>query len=135
MPALFESLPKEFVSEAAFYDYKTPVTETLDKVRKRSAVVVLREREYYGMVDDRALFRHRGPRPIGISKSLPVGKFARKLPVLDSSTSLGRLISYFHDFSAKALPYQEGSRITGIVKREVVVSMILSLPDALVDAA
>ncbi|MDE1854773.1 MAG: CBS domain-containing protein [Candidatus Micrarchaeota archaeon] len=127
MPALFESLPKEFISEAAFYDYKTPVTETLDKVRKHGAVVVLRDREYYGIVDDRSLFRTRAPTPINFSKDLPIGKFARKLPLLDSGTSLGRLISYFHDFSAKALPYQEGSRITGVVRREVVVSTIVSL--------
>ncbi|MDE1873689.1 MAG: CBS domain-containing protein [Candidatus Micrarchaeota archaeon] len=127
MPALFEALPKEFVSDAQFYEYKTPVTETMDKVRKLGVVVVLRDREYFGLVDDRSLFREQAIGPLKFSKSLPVGKFARKLPVLDSSTSLGMLINYFHDFSAKALPYQEGSRITGVVRRDVVVSTILSL--------
>jgi CBS domain-containing protein len=120
-------MPKEFVSSTSFYDYKTPVTETLDKVRKQGAVVVLRDREYYGVVDDRSLFRNRTLKPLSFSKSFSVGKLARKLPVLDSETSLGMLIGYFHDFSAKALPYQEGNRITGVVKRSVVVSTILSL--------
>jgi CBS domain-containing protein/ribosome-associated translation inhibitor RaiA len=127
MPALFEPLPREFVSETAFYDYKTPATEVLPKIGKHGAVVVLHKREYYGIVDDRSLFRQRGPGSIGLSKGIEIGKFARKLPVLDSGTSIGRLISCFHDFSAKALPYQEGNRITGIVKREVAVSTILSL--------
>ncbi len=120
-------MPKEFVSSTSFYDYKTPITETLERVRKQGAVVVLRDKEYYGMVDDRSLFRTRNLKPLSFSKSFPVGKFARKLPVLDSDTSLGMLISYFHDFSAKALPYQEGSKIAGIVKRDVVVSTIISL--------
>ncbi len=127
MQALFESLPKEFVSNAQFYDYKTPVTETLDKVKKHGAVIVMRNKEYYGIVDDRSLFRTRTLKPLSFSKKFPVGKFATKLPILDSETSLGRLIGYFHDFSAKALPYQEGKRITGMVKRDVVVSVILSM--------
>ncbi len=127
MQALFESLPKEFVTKTVFYDYKTPVTEVLDKVSKQGAVVVLRNREYYGMVDDRSLFRKGALKSLNFSKRFPVGKFAAKLPILDSETSLGRLIGYFHDFSAKALPYQDGKRITGMVKRDVVVSMIISM--------
>lgn len=127
MPALFEALPKEFVSGTSFYDYKTPVTEALEKVKKFGAVVVLKGKEYYGIVDDRSLFRTRTLKPLSFSKRFPVGKFARKLPILDSATSLGVLIKSFHDFGTKALPYQDGKRITGIVRRDVVVSTILSL--------
>jgi CBS domain-containing protein len=79
------------------------------------------------MVDDRSIFRSRAIKPLSFPKSFPVGKFAVKMPVLDSNTSLGRLISYFHDFSAKALPYREGTRITGIVRRNFVLSTIVSL--------
>jgi CBS domain-containing protein len=127
MANLFESLPSEFVSKSVFFDYKTPVTQTLEKVKKLGAVVILKNGEYYGVVDERSIFRTRTLKPLNFSKSFSIGKFARKLPVLDSGTSLNRLISYFHEFSAKALPYQEGKRITGIVKREVALSTILSL--------
>jgi CBS domain-containing protein len=127
MANLFESLPSEFVSKTEFFDYKTPVTQTLDKVKKLGAVVILKNGEYYGVVDDRSIFRTRTLKPLNFSKSFSIGKFARKLPVLDSSTSLNRLIGYFHEFSAKAFPYQEGKRITGVVKREVALSTILSL--------
>lgn len=127
MPALFETLPKEFVSDTVFYDYKVPVTEALASVRKLGAVVVLHDKEYYGIVDDRSVFRTRGLKPLNFQKNSAVGKFSRKLPVLDSNTSLGRLIGYFHDFSAKALPYSDGKKVVGVVKREVVISTIISL--------
>lgn len=127
MLALFEIMPKEFVSKTEFCDYKTPITETLEKVKKHGAIVVLRDNEYYGMVDERSIYRNRTLKPFSFSKSFPIGKFAVKMPTLDSSTSLGRLISYFHDFSAKALPYREGGKITGMVKRNVVLSTIISL--------
>ncbi len=127
MPDLSESLPREFVSGTVLYDFKTPVTEALDKIRKFGAVVITRDREYYGIVDTRSIFRTRGLKSLSFSKKFSVGKFSRKLPVLDSNTSIGRLVNYFHEFSAKALPYREGNRITGVVKREVALSTILSL--------
>jgi CBS domain-containing protein len=127
MADLFESLPSEFVSKTVFFDYKTPVTQTLERVKKLGAVVILKNGEYYGVVDERSIFRTRTLKPLNFSKNFSIGKFARKLPLLDSETSLNRLISYFHEFSAKALPYQEGKRIKGVVKREVALSTILSL--------
>ncbi len=120
-------MPKEFVSETVFYDYKTPVTEALDKVKRLGAVVITRSREYYGMVDYRSIFANRALKSLDLKQKAAIGKFARKLPVLDPETSLGRLISYFHESGAKALPYQEGDKITGVVTRSVVLSTILSL--------
>lgn len=127
MPALLEYMPKEFVSDTQFYEYKTPVTQTLEKLKKYGAVVIFRNREYYGVVDDRSVFRNRPLTSFNFSKKFSVGKLARKVPVLDSNTSLGKMINYFHECSAKALPYKEGNKITGVVKREVVVSTIISL--------
>jgi predicted transcriptional regulator len=120
-------MPKEFVSGTQFYDYKTPVTQALEKLKKYGAVVVFRNREYYGVVDDRSIFRNRSLTSFDFSKKFSVGKLARKVPTLDSGTSLGRMINYFHECSAKALPYKEGNKITGVVRREVVVSTVISL--------
>lgn len=126
MPTLFESLPSEFVSKTVLYEYKTPVVEALNDVKKLGAVVVVQNGEYCGIVDDRSIFRTRGFTLPNFSKNFSIGKLAKKLPLLDSGTSLNRLINYFHDFSAKALPYQDGNKIIGMVKRSVVLSTILS---------
>ena len=127
MQALFEALPKEFVSGTSFVDYKTPVTEVLENIRRLGAVVVLKNRQYYGIVDDRSVSRSRSLQPLKFSKSFPIGKLARKLPPLGPETSLSKLIADFHESSAKVLPYMQGGKITGIVRRSVVLSTILSL--------
>lgn len=127
MQALFESLPKEFVSETAFVDYKTPVTEAMQKIRRLGAVVVLKDRAYYGVVDDRSVSRSSNLKPLKFSKSFSIGKLARKLPALGPETSLSKLITDFHRSSAKVLPYIQGKKITGVVKRSVVLSTILSM--------
>ena len=126
MPTLFESMPAEFVTKTVIYDYKTPLSQTLESVKKLGAVVVVKDGEYYGVVDDRSIFRSRGLKPMDFSKKVSIGKFAKKVPVIDSATSLTRLIGYFHEFSAKALPYQEGKKFTGMVKREMALGTILS---------
>jgi CBS domain-containing protein len=127
MQTLFESMPTEFVTKTVVYDYKTPLTKTLDNIKKLGAVVVMKDGEYYGIVDDRSIFRTRGLNPMDFTKKLSIGKFAKKVPIVDSATSLSRLITYFHEFSAKALPYQDGKRLTGMVKREIALSTILSI--------
>jgi CBS domain-containing protein len=126
MATLFEPVPIEFVCKTETYDYKTPISQTLSKVKKNCAVVVTRDGEYYGIVDDRSVFRKRSLKPVNFAKSFAIGKFAKKLPIIDSGTSLSTLIEYFHEYSAKALPYQEGKKITGIVTRDMVMKTILS---------
>jgi CBS domain-containing protein len=125
MVTLFEPVPIEFVCKTETYDYKTPISQALAKVKKNCAVVITRDGEYYGMVDDRSILRKRST-SYSLTKSFAIGKFSRKLPIVDSGTSLSGLINYFHEFSAKALPYQDGKRITGIVTRDMVMKTILS---------
>jgi predicted transcriptional regulator len=127
MSTLYEPLPKEFVSKTASFDYKTPMTQALDGISRFGAVIVVKDREYFGIADGRAVSRKGSERSLKFTKTLPIGRFARKLPVLGPDVSVGRAISYFHEFSAKAFPYQEGRDITGIVKRDVVLRSIISL--------
>lgn len=125
MPTLLEPLPDEFVSKTAFFDYKTPITKALAEINRLGAVIVMQGNDYCGVVDARTLFRE-GPHSLKYSKSLPLGKFMRKLPVLVAGASMSKAIDYFHEFSAKALPYMDGDKISGIVRREVLLSAIVS---------
>ena len=127
MSTLYEPLPKEFVSKTASFDYKTPMTQALDGISQFGAVIVVKDKEYFGIADGRAVSRKGSDRSLKFAKTLPVGRFARKLPVLGPDVSVGRTISYFHEFSAKAFPYRDAGGITGIVKRDVVLRSIISL--------
>lgn len=119
----FEQVPEEFVSKTIVCDYKTPITQISDKVGRFGAVIVQKNNEYYGMIDSRSMSSN-GSR---FKKSAYLDKFSDKAPVLDSSTSIGNAIAHFYYSAKKALPYTNGKRITGVVKRERILSAILSM--------
>ena len=123
MKIAFEPVPGEFVSKTYFFDYKKPLTEALAKIRKHGAVVITKNGEYYGIVDNRSVVR----KSTKISKSTSIRGFALRVPLLDSDTSIESAIHKFYTSSATALPYYEKSRITGIVGRRSMLKAILSL--------
>lgn len=127
MSTLYEPLPKEFVSQTAFFDYKTPLTQVIDEMNRYGAVIVTKDKEYYGIADNRTMSRTGSERPTKFSKALSIGKFARKLPLLNKEMSIGSVIGYFHEFSSKALPFGEGGKVKGVVKRDIVLRSIISL--------
>src|SRR5271157_2044390 len=120
----FESIPKEFVSNVQVYDYKTPLSEVLSRINVDGAIVVTKQNEYFGIVDDRTIAK-KGE--ISIPLKFPIGKVARKVPLLDQSTSIEKTILQFFNSATKILPYTEGNQIKGMVKREMILRAILSL--------
>jgi CBS domain-containing protein len=127
MSTLYEPLPKEFVSQTAFFDYKTPLTQVIGEMNRLGAVIVTKDKAYFGIADNRTMSRTGSERPTKFSKALSIGKFARKLPLLTKDTSIGNVIGYFHEFSAKALPFGEGDKVKGVVRRDIVLRSIVSL--------
>ncbi len=119
-----EPVPDEFLSETMLYDYKTPVKQTFEKIKKYGTVIVLKDDDYFGVVDNRTI-AHKGA--LKVNEKYPLGKFAHKVPVLDKSTSIDKTISNFYEFATKALPFRRGSRVDRIVKRDAVLKAILSL--------
>jgi CBS-domain-containing membrane protein len=119
----FEGIPSEFVTKTPIYEYKAPITEALDKINTLTAVIITKNKNYYGIVDDRTLTR-KGT--LKLAKTYSIGKFAKKVPVLDQSTSIEKAISYFYTEGVKALPYVEANVIKGIVKRSEMLKAILS---------
>ncbi|MGC8699981.1 MAG: CBS domain-containing protein [Candidatus Micrarchaeia archaeon] len=120
----FEPVPSEFVSETIMYDYKTPITEAMSKVKAYTAVIVNKNGSYYGIVDDRTIVRKGATK---LNKKQAIGKFAKKVPLLDSATSIEKAILYFYFEGVKALPYTEENKIIGVVKRSEMLKAILSL--------
>ncbi|MDE1762480.1 MAG: CBS domain-containing protein [Candidatus Micrarchaeota archaeon] len=124
MPKAFETLPEEFVSQTKMCDYKTPLSTMMGKIKSHGSVIVMKGKEYYGLVDDRTI-ASKGA--IKINEKFPAGKFAKKVPMLDEATSIEKAIHYFYNSGTKALPFTEGNKIKGVIKREMMLRAILSL--------
>ena len=124
MKRAFEIVPDSFVTKVRFYDYKAPVTEALNSISNMGAAIVVKGKKYFGIVDDRTVSRVGANR---LTKKFQIGKFARKLPLVTNDTSIEESIGLFYSTAAKALPYTEGSRMRGVIKREKILSAMLSL--------
>ncbi len=124
MKVAFELIPKEFISDTAFYDYKDQMSDALTKVNKFGAVVVFKDGQYYGVVDDRSIAKQG---TIRMPENYPVGKFARSVPILDRSSDIGKAIEVFYNSATKAVPLAENNKIKGILKRTDILKSILSL--------
>ncbi len=121
---LDERLPDEFISKTAILDYRSPASEALSKIHAFGAVIVEKDKEYFGIVDSRSLTHNN---QLKISSTTPIGKFADHVPVLNNSTSIESAVLHFYNTSKKALPYTAGDKkVTGIIRREKILSSILS---------
>lgn len=124
MQNAFETLPKEFISEAIFYDHKDSITSALERINMNGAVVVMKGKAYYGIVDDRSIARKGATT---INNKFSISKFARRVPLIDNMTTIEKTIGYFYDSGSKALPYMENNKIVGVVRRDTMLKVILSL--------
>ncbi|MEM0087015.1 MAG: CBS domain-containing protein [Candidatus Micrarchaeaceae archaeon] len=124
MENAFEILPREFISAAKFCDYKTPVMRIVDDVKKFGAVIVTKQGSYFGVVDTRTMARTQRSK---LTKNFPVGKLAVRAPLIDEGTSIENAILHFHNTSIKVLPYVEKNKIRGVIRREKILSAMLSL--------
>lgn len=124
MKLAFQPIPKEFVSGTEFFDLKSPLTKAIEKVSKYGAVVVLNGKDYFGIVDERSI---QAKKNLDIGKRESISKFAKKAPVLDSSTSIDKAIIDFYESGSKALAYREEGKIKGIVHRNSLLKAMLSL--------
>ncbi|MDE1823642.1 MAG: CBS domain-containing protein [Candidatus Micrarchaeota archaeon] len=124
MKPVFQLLPDEFVSKTEFFDYKKPISEAFESIKKNGAVVVMKDNDYYGIVDDRAIARNS---LLKLPSGYALGKVARPLHYLDSSYDIEKAATLFYKSSSKALPFATKGRITGIVHRMDILKALLSL--------
>ena len=117
-------VPADFVTYIPIVEAKTPAVEVLAKIKDKGAVIVTKNREYFGMVDDVALSQ-KGT--MKFPPSLKVEKLVRKLPSLNSQVSIENAVLYVYQHSARVLPFIEENKIKGGIKRETMLSSILSL--------
>jgi CBS domain-containing protein len=120
-----QNIPKELISSALNIDYKMPISKAISNLKKYPAVIVYKDKEYFGIVDSRAIYRAK--KGLKLSSSERVEKFTTKVPKISNSTSIYDLIYYFYKSGVKALPYSTGNKITGVLERKTLLKVLLSL--------
>ncbi|MEM3211807.1 MAG: CBS domain-containing protein [Candidatus Micrarchaeaceae archaeon] len=116
-------IPKEFVVKTEVHDYKEKLPALISRLKAAGTIVVLRQGAYAGIVDDRALVSSN----IAKMQNIQISKLATKAPLLNEKTSVDEALKYFYDLDVKALPYAQGKKVSGVVKRETLLAMLLSL--------
>ena len=124
MKIAFETVPRELVTKSIAYDYKTPAVKLIDEINRTGAVVVTRNKRYYGVVDRKALGR-RGS--MSLSENLPVGNLAMKTATVSPETSINSVIKEFNSSASGALPYIDNGKVVGMLKRRDILKAMLSL--------
>ncbi|MGC8651913.1 MAG: CBS domain-containing protein [Candidatus Micrarchaeia archaeon] len=118
-------IPDELITKTASFDYNTPITEVIQALGRYEAVIIKKDKSYYGIIDSRALYR--GKPGLRVSKGEKAGRFAVRVPKISDSTSIDDVIYYFYTGRVKALPYIKGNSIKGVLGRKTLLEMLLSL--------
>jgi CBS domain-containing protein len=120
-----QNIPKELITTTLNLDYKTPISTASNYLKKYPALIINKNKEYFGILDSRTFYRAKhGLKMTGSEK---VEKFSVKAPKISNSTSIHELIYYFHKSGVKALPYAAGNKIIGIFERTTLLKVLLSL--------
>lgn len=119
------NVPKELISKTMNFDYKTPISKVSQYLKRYPAVIITKNKEYHGVVDTRTIYRAK--RGLKLSSKEKVEKFSVKVPRITNSTSIYDLVNYFYKSGVKALPYSNGARIMGVLKRKTFLKILLSL--------
>src|SRR5271167_3515699 len=115
-----QNIPKELISDTFTLDYRTPMSEASAYLKKYPALIIIKEKEYFGVVDSRTIYRANKGGLI-LSTSEKVERFSVKAPRISNSTSIYDLVSYFYKSGVKALPYTSGSKIVGVLERNTLL--------------
>ncbi len=119
------NIPISLISKTEFFDASTQISNTISSISKYGAVVVNKNGAYYGLIDNRSLYRFGMVSKKGGKET--AGKYAAKVPSITDSTSIDEALAGFYKSRAKALPYVSGKRITGVIKRFTMLKILLSL--------
>lgn len=120
-----QSIPKALISETMTLDYTTPISKVSSYLKKYPAIIISKNKEYYGVVDTRTIYRSK--HDLSVPTNEKAERFVVKAPKITNSTSVDDLIYYFYRSGVRALPYTSGNKITGVLERKTLLKVLLSL--------
>ncbi len=120
-----QNIPKELIRSTQIFDYKTPMSRLIAQLKRYPALVVYKDKNYYGILDSRTIYRtSHGFKYLENEKA---EKFVAKVSKITNDTTVYELINIFYKSGVKALPYFNGSKVTGILERSTLLKVLLSL--------
>lgn len=114
----------ELVSEAKIVDPKTKITSIIDRVGKNDVLLVRGNSGEILLIDSRSL--ERDMHSMEISSNHTIGKLAKRVPTVDSNSSIIEIIGHMQASRSKALPYIHNGRPRGVVTRDTILKALLS---------
>ena len=118
-------IPSNLISKVPIIDSSEPVTSVIPKLSKNPAVIVTKDGKYYGIVDMRSIYRSKGV--LYLSKGQKVEGFVRRIKSADDSITVDMLAERFLLTKSKAIPYVSGGKIEGVIDRNTMLKLMLSL--------
>lgn len=119
-----QNIPKELISNTLVLDYKTPMSKAIPYLSQYPAIVIHKNKIYYGVVDSRTVYR--AEKSLKLSTNEKIEKFSVKAPQITDTTKIYDLIYYFYRSGVKALPYSNGRKIIGVLERRTFLKVLLS---------
>jgi predicted transcriptional regulator len=113
------------VSRTESVDVKAQLSKVVPMLGRHPAVIVNRGSEYCGLVDPRSFYNAKAP--ILFQRNQTIEKFAARLQPVDRMTKIDDIMRAFYESRARALPYSENGRVTGVVERGTLLKVLLSL--------
>ncbi|MFH1286040.1 MAG: CBS domain-containing protein [Candidatus Micrarchaeota archaeon] len=109
------------MKEAVLIDANEPLSKAISELgRVKTCVVVLKDKEYAGLIDDRSIRQLSQPQ-----HSAKVETVAERAPVISSASSLADVCRLFFTGRFKALPLMDKKKVLGIVTRADVLELLL----------
>ncbi|MGD0728880.1 MAG: CBS domain-containing protein [Candidatus Micrarchaeaceae archaeon] len=120
-----QNVPKELISDTISMDYRTPLSKISPYLKKYPAIIINKDKEYYGVVDTRTMYRLQ--QGLKMPSNEKIERFSVKAPKVTNSTSIDDLVFYFYRSGVKALPFSNGAKIVGVLERNTLLKILLSL--------
>jgi CBS domain-containing protein len=120
-----QNIPKELISKTLTLDHKMPMSKVSPYLKNHPAIIIMKDKEYYGVVDRRTIYRAN--QGLKLPENEKVERFSVKAPKITNSTSIYDLVNYFYKSGVKALPYSSGNKIVGVLERKTLLKVLLSL--------
>lgn len=120
-----DSIPAQLVSATETVDAKAQLSKVMPMLDRHPAVIVNRGNEYCGIVDPRSFYNAKAP--LLFQRNQTIEKFAARLQPIDKMTKIDDMMLAFYKSRARALPYVENGRVTGVIDRSTLLKVMLSL--------
>ena len=120
-----DRIPIDLTTEVPEYDYNTPMTGVMNAIHQNPCVIILKNGEYYGILDTRVVYRAR--QGLKVQKLAKAGKIAIRVPKVTPTTTIYDAVYYLYKSRVKTLPYVAAGHPSRVLDRITVMKALISI--------